>query len=187
MTNDPILENIYCGGSQSGDTVLNASLPPSSQQPVIDDLTMSTTFPVIALDAEAIVSSPESTEPAQQKSLSTCATHILHEESNESAQGEYEAELVLSGILGVRDFAFDTEDERYYGHEYVIPSKKTSHSFHCVAMYDFTPEADNELPLQAGVPVEAFLPEKDGWILARNPEQPERCGLVPYTYLQPVG
>ncbi|SHO78616.1 Similar to S.cerevisiae protein NBP2 (Protein involved in the HOG (high osmolarity glycerol) pathway) [Malassezia sympodialis ATCC 42132] len=150
---------------------------------------MSTTVPIIDLDAEAIVSSPETTEPTHQQSLSTCSKDLLREKSNDHTQGDYEADLVLSGILGVRDFAFETNDERYYGHGYVIPSKnqETSQSFHCVAIYDFAPEADNELPLQAGIPVEAFPPEKDGWILAKNPEQPDQCGLVPYTYLQPVG
>ena len=123
----------------------------------IDGLTMSSLVPVIDLDAEAIVSSPEATETPRNPSLSSFATKLADGDSGDSGlQGEYEAELVHAGVLRVRDFAFDANDERPHGHSYVIPSKNTPPSFHCVALYDFTPEADNELPLQAGVPVEAY-------------------------------
>lgn len=156
-------------------------------QTVVDALIMSSIVPVIDLDAEAMVSSPESLDANQNPPLSIYTAQMQASDTNAKNQGALEAELALSGVLQILDFAFDAHDERYFGHGSVIPVKGLPPSHHYVAIYDFTPEADNELPLQAGVPVEAFPPEKDGWILARNPDHPEKCGLVPYTYLQPVG
>ncbi|WFD27351.1 hypothetical protein MNAN1_002347 [Malassezia nana] len=148
---------------------------------------MSSIKPVIDLDAEAVVSSPESLEASLNPPLSIYAAQMQAPDTKSQNQGAYEAELALSGVLRILDFAFDVHDERYFGYGSVIPSKGLPPSQHYVAIYDFTPEADNELPLQAGMPVEAFPPEKDGWILAKDPDHPEKCGLVPYTYLQPVG
>ena len=61
----------------------------------------------------------------------------------------------------------------------------------CTALYDWTPQGDNELPLQEGEIV--YILEKssdDDWWKAKkrapNEEEEEPVGLIPNNYVQEV-
>lgn len=96
-------------------------------------------------------------------------------------------ELTEAGILRIRDFAFYEDDERHSGVGSVLPSQAKEEQCMYIALYDFQAEADNELSVEAGMPVQILAQLTDGWVLAQQVDHPERTGLIPYTYLQPIG
>lgn len=96
-------------------------------------------------------------------------------------------ELSAAGILSIRDFAFSEDDQRHRGFGSVLPSQAKEEQCMYIALYDFQAEADNELSVEAGMPVQILALLTDGWVLARQVDHPEHTGLIPYTYLQPIG
>lgn len=96
-------------------------------------------------------------------------------------------ELTEAGILHIRDFAFCEDDERHSGVGSVLPSQTKREQCMYIALYDFQAEADNELSIEAGMPVHILAQLTDGWVLAQQVDHPERTGLIPYTYLQQIG
>jgi len=96
-------------------------------------------------------------------------------------------DLSVAGILKIRGFAFSEDDGRHRGVGSLLPSQAKEEQRMYIALYDFQAEADNELSVEAGMPVQVLAPLTDGWVLAQQVDHPERAGLIPYTYLQPIG
>lgn len=111
------------------------------------------------------------------------------EEMSRPADAPYQVmqQLAEEDVLRIRDFAFTDDDERHKGIGSVFPVQKKSTDAIYVALYDFQAEASNELSIEAGMPVRIHAELADGWVLAQRIEPPELTGLIPYTYLQPIG
>lgn len=137
----------------------------------------------------AIVKSPDSYDNVEQPRVwmpraFAASEAASHKESEAKDTVPWAEELAKEQILRVRDFAFDDEDERHHGIGSVIPAPSQPMY---VALYDFHAEAANELSVEAGTPVQIMSEIPGGWVLAQLVDDPSRCGLVPYTYLQAVG
>ncbi|KAF2470022.1 uncharacterized protein BDR25DRAFT_165248, partial [Lindgomyces ingoldianus] len=52
-----------------------------------------------------------------------------------------------------------------------------------VALYDFTPQNDNELPLVEGQSIAIYYRHEQGWLVALDP-QSGKSGLVPEEYVR---